>query len=84
VFVHYPAGTFPGQDKELADDTHFTNYGAYELARCIVEGIKQNQLGLTKFLLNDVQPFDPERPDAVSSWKLPLSPQVASSKPEGK
>lgn len=83
VFVHYPAGTFPGQDKPLADDTHFNNYGAYELARCVVEGIRQNHLGLAKYLLKVVQPFDPARPDPVSSWSLPLSPDVTSTKPEG-
>ena len=26
--VHYPANTFPGQDKPLADNTHFNPYGA--------------------------------------------------------
>ena len=30
----FPAGSFPGQDKPLADDTHFSAYGAYELAKC--------------------------------------------------
>jgi lysophospholipase L1-like esterase len=83
AFVHYPAGTFPGQDKALADDTHFNNYGAYELARCVVEGIQQNHLGLTQFLTKDVQSFDPVRPDPVSGWKLPLSPQLTSVKPDG-
>jgi lysophospholipase L1-like esterase len=83
AFVHYPAGTFPGQDKALADDTHFNNYGAYELARCVVEGIQQNHLGLTQFLTKDVQAFDPARPDPVSGWKLPLSPQLTSVKPDG-
>jgi lysophospholipase L1-like esterase len=37
AFVHYPANTFPGQEKELKDDTHFNTYGAYEIARCIVK-----------------------------------------------
>lgn len=83
AFVHYPAGTFPGQDKALADDTHFNSYGAYELARCIVEGIKQNHLGLTKFLTKDIQPFDPARPDPFADWKLPLSPEVTGVKPDG-
>ena len=40
AFVHYPANTFPGQDKPLRDDTHHNAYGGYELARCVVEGIK--------------------------------------------
>ena len=55
------------------DDTHFNAYGAYELARCIVEGIKQNQLGVAKYLLDDLPSFEPGRPDPVESWSLPAS-----------
>ena len=40
AFVHYPAGSFPGQTVALKDDTHHNVYGGYELAKCIVEGIK--------------------------------------------
>src|SRR5262249_17824093 len=46
AFVHYPAGTFPGQENELKDDTHFNAYGGYELAQCVVVGIRVNRLGL--------------------------------------
>ena len=46
AFVHYPAGTFPGQEAELKDDTHFNAYGAYELARAVVEGIRRSGIGL--------------------------------------
>ncbi len=83
AFVHYPANTFPGQDKALADDTHFNSYGAYELARCVVEGIKKTKLPLTKYLLNDLPPFDPAHPDPVSQWNLPASPQTTGKKPDG-
>jgi len=74
AFVHYPANSFPGQDKPLADDTHFTSYGAYELARCVVEGMKNAKLPLRKFLLDGLTPFDPAHPDPVSQWNLPASP----------
>lgn len=83
AFVHYPAGTFPGQAAELKDDTHFNAYGAYELARCVVEGIKADKLGLTKFLTDDVPAFDPAHPDPVSAWDLPASPASSAVKPEG-
>lgn len=76
AFVHYPAGTFPGQDKELKDDTHFNNYGAYQLAQCIVKGIKENKLGIAKFLLDDLPSFDPGHPDAFENWDLPVSPFI--------
>jgi lysophospholipase L1-like esterase len=46
AFVHYPAGSFPGQATDLKDDTHFSAYGAYELARAVVEGVKNAGLGL--------------------------------------
>lgn len=44
AFVHYPAGTYPNQTKALADNTHFNPYGAYEIAKCVIEGIKQLNL----------------------------------------
>ena len=83
AFVHYPAGTFPGQETELKDDTHFSTYGAYELAKLIVEGIKQNNLDLTHHLRDDVAPFDPAHPDPVEEWDLPQSPDVTILKPDG-
>jgi hypothetical protein len=45
------------------DGTHHNEYGSYELAKCIVEGIKSSKLGITKFLVKDVPPFDPAHPD---------------------
>jgi len=74
AFVHFPADTFPGQDKELKDDTHFTAYGAYEIARCVVEGIRTSIPELKKYLAADVKPFNPAKPDAVESLVLPRSP----------
>jgi lysophospholipase L1-like esterase len=44
AFVIYPANTFPGQPNALNDNTHFNPYGAYEIARCIVNGIRQTIL----------------------------------------
>ncbi|MFD3003562.1 rhamnogalacturonan acetylesterase [Pontibacter toksunensis] len=83
AFVHFPSGTFPGQEKELKDDTHFSAYGAYQLARGIVEGIKKNNLKLADYLRDDVKPFDPANPDPVDNWQLPQSPDVTAVKPDG-
>jgi lysophospholipase L1-like esterase len=84
AFVQYPANTFPGQTHELKDNTHFNSYGAYELAKCIVEGIKSNQLGIAKYLIGDTPPFDPAHPDPVDQWHLPMSPFNAPAAPAGK
>jgi lysophospholipase L1-like esterase len=85
AFVYYPAHSFPGQDKELKDNTHHSNYGAYELARCVVEGIKANVPDLAAHLNKDVGPFDPSSPDPLDNVNIPASPAAtgALEKPEG-
>ena len=55
TLVHYPANTFPGQEKELADNTHFNPFGAYEVAKCVVMGMKQLGLPVVKHLRSDWQ-----------------------------
>ncbi|MEO7309690.1 MAG: rhamnogalacturonan acetylesterase [Chitinophagaceae bacterium] len=82
ALVHYPANTFPGQDKPLADNTHFNPYGAYELGKCIVEGIKKNKLGLVKYLV-DMPAFDPSHPDSLDGFYWPPSPKNTVVKPDG-
>jgi lysophospholipase L1-like esterase len=82
AFVHYPANTFPGQEKALEDNTHFNPYGAYELAKCIVEGIKATDLGLKKYLI-DIPAFDPSKPDAIENFSWPMSPKNSTIKPDG-
>jgi lysophospholipase L1-like esterase len=65
------------------DGTHHSNYGAYELARCVVEGVKKNKLGLSKLLADDVTAFDPARPDPFDRFRLPPSATAAGRKPDG-
>jgi lysophospholipase L1-like esterase len=74
LFVIYPANTFPGQATALNDNTHFNSYGAYELAKCIIEGIKANNLGITKYLIKGLSAHDPAKPDPFEKFSLPLSP----------
>jgi lysophospholipase L1-like esterase len=83
AFVHYPANTFPAQKEELKDNTHFNPYGAYELARCVVQSIKEQQLPLTKYLKKDVSLFNPAHPDTLEKWYWPLSTMMSSVKPDG-
>ena len=83
AFVHYPAGTYPGQATELKDDTHFNNYGAYELARMMVQGLRVSGLPLARLLLPDIAPFDPSHPDPLDTFTLPASPVAVIAKPAG-
>ncbi len=83
AFVHYPANTFPGQDKALADDTHFNPYGAYELAKCIVKAIRESKMELSKYLLDGLPDFDPAHPDPFDAFHWFETPNVKLLKPEG-
>jgi lysophospholipase L1-like esterase len=83
AFVHYPAGTYPGQTSALADDTHFNNYGAYELARMVVEGIRTADSSLARLLLPGIPHFDPAHPDPIERFVLPPSPVSTAARPAG-
>jgi lysophospholipase L1-like esterase len=83
AFVHFPANTFPGQTAALSDNTHFTPFGAYEIARIILKGIRDNNLSIAKFIKKDTPEFEPARPDNFASFYWPYSPALASEKPDG-
>ena len=65
------------------DGTHHNNYGSYELAKCIVEGIRANKLALAKYLVNEIPRFDPSRPDSIETFQIPASPRTTDVKPLG-
>ena len=83
ALVHYPANTFPNQPKPLADNTHFNPYGAYEVAKCVVMGIKQLQLPLAKMLRPDWKDFDPAHPDDWQTFKWVPARNAEIVKPDG-
>ncbi|MDF1570544.1 MAG: rhamnogalacturonan acetylesterase [Bacteroidales bacterium] len=83
AFVHYPAGTFPGQEKELKDNTHFNAFGANEIALCILSGIMEQEIGLKEHIVNFPADYDPSAPTDPEKWNVPLSPRFVSKKPEG-
>jgi lysophospholipase L1-like esterase len=65
------------------DTTHHSNYGSYELAKCIVEGIKQAKLPIARFLTDDTPPFDPAHPDPIASFDVPAEPMGNAPRPYG-
>ena len=83
AFVQYSAGTFPGQDKNLEDNTHFNAYGAYEIAKMVVNGIIELQLPIAEFLRPETVPYSPSKPDDVDSIHWPYSPFLEMTKPAG-
>jgi lysophospholipase L1-like esterase len=69
--------------KAFQDGTHHNNYGSYELAKCIIEGIRGDHLPLEKFIRDDVGEFDPAHPDPVARFSMPASAESSTAKPEG-
>lgn len=85
AFVFVEPNTFPGQKDAIADNTHFSNYGAYLLARAIVQDIRANHPELSRYLQEDIKPFDLAAPDPFETFAVPLSPSpvVPLDKPDG-
>lgn len=81
AFVHFPANSFPDQPVELKDNTHFTSYGAYELARAIVQNMRDQKLPIAHYLRSPISPFNPTHPDPFSDWSLPPSPDFSATTP---
>lgn len=71
--------------KGFADGSHSNVYGAWQLAKCIAEGIKQSVPDLAKHLKPEFKKttFNPVKPDPFNTPNWPLSPQVSNSKPPG-
>lgn len=64
------------------DTTHHDNYGSYELAKCVVEGIRQAKSPLAKYLI-DMPPFDPAHPDELATFDIPAESMVKAETPYG-
>ena len=83
ALVHYPANTFANQDKALADNTHFNPYGAWEVAKMVVMGLKQINSPLVNYLREDWQDFDPAQPDDPDAFVWHMSTESNLTKPDG-
>lgn len=83
MFVHYPANTYPGQEKDLKDNTHNNAFGAYETCKLIVMGMKFHRLGLVKHLRPEWTDFSPLRYDDWQEFYWPVTPTGNLEKPAG-
>ena len=80
ALVHYPKELY---GRELADNTHFNPFGAWEIAKMVVMGLKQNGCPLTSALRSDWQDFDPARPDNPDNFVWYTSAGSSLVKPDG-
>lgn len=84
LFVHYPANTYKNQPKELKDNTHFSTYGAFEVARCVLEGLRTAAPEVAaKARPQYASSYDPKNPGKFEDFKWALSPFEFPEKPDG-
>jgi lysophospholipase L1-like esterase len=65
------------------DPTHHNNYGAYELAKCVVQALRDARVPLAQFIVDDFAGFDPTKPDALEFFSVPPSPGRSEVAPRG-
>ncbi|MBP1530981.1 MAG: rhamnogalacturonan acetylesterase [Bacteroidaceae bacterium] len=84
AFVHYPAGSYPGQTKAFADNTHFNPYGAYQIAKCVIEGLIEKQVPFARYLRPEYpRGYNPAHPDDISLFHWTDSKHIDLVKPDG-
>lgn len=81
--VHYPMGTFPWQEKKFEDNTHFNPFGAYEVAKLVVMGLKSLDHPLMQYITPDFPGFTPAHPDDWQQFAWPQSRFYDGKKPDG-
>ena len=52
-------------------------------SRCVIAGIRQDNLEIAKFVRQDLPVFDPTRPDPPAQLGVPASPQRTPPTPDG-
>lgn len=65
------------------DGTHHNAFGAYQIAKIVVQAIRDQRLPLAKFMSKEWKGFDPTKPDDPKEFLIPASPAFAHDKPLG-
>jgi lysophospholipase L1-like esterase len=73
IYCYAPASPLWPDQPAPTDDTHFCDFGGYELAKWVSHtGLKAAGIDLQKYLL-DTATFNPNKPDLKASWIFPYS-----------
>jgi hypothetical protein len=73
---------FPNVNGNI-EETHHDDFGSYEVAKCVVEGIKAEGLPFARFLAGDTPRFDPAHPDPAAGFDVPPDPKSTTETPYG-
>jgi lysophospholipase L1-like esterase len=66
------------------DGTHHSDFGSYELSKCVILGLQQTKLDINKYIVDGFQ-FDPAKPDQPDDFKVTSTPKKSAvmDKPPG-
>ncbi len=80
AFVHYKAGSYPDMPDDVADNTHFNPYGAWQLAKCMVAALQAMGHPLSKHIVNfgGYTPACPDPSDSFRWWETPAREESAA------
>ncbi len=65
------------------DSTHHNNYGAYQLAKAVVQELRDDQSPLASHIKMGLPDYDASQPDPVDTFTLEPSPRISTKRPEG-
>ncbi len=65
------------------DNTHHNNFGSYQLAKCVVQAIREQQLPIAQYIVDDFKTFDPAKPDDPAAFAVPSSGEFTNERPLG-
>jgi len=57
------------------EKTHHSDYGSYNIAKCVMQGIIDLKLPLADHVTADWKTYDPSHPDMPADFKVPLDPR---------
>ena len=67
----------------MSENTHHSDYGSYEIAKCVVQRMKDLKLAAAEWVVDDFAGFDPHKPDPRADFHIPPSPLVTNITPIG-
>lgn len=83
LLVHIPAGSVEGLTRDIKDNTHFSAFGAYQVAKCVTQGIYDKIPELARHIKEGWTVFDPSKPDSPESFIWAPRPFYSFAKPRG-
>lgn len=73
----------PDLNAAFNDSTHHRTFGAYEIAKLVAQGLRDNNLPIASELRDDFKPFDPAHPDKLADFSTPMKISINGQSPRG-